>query len=119
MKGFRWGRLQADVQCSLRRGAWYRVTRVAGFDALVDVNRQPQPVPSYLLQIVTTPPRQWTVVPKPSSGARRAPPGTHYAVCPSCRERSALPGRGRPRALACTRCHGEFEIAWNEGYLAV
>jgi len=119
MSGFRWARLQVDGGCSLRRGAWYRVTRVAGLEAVVDVNRQPHAVPSYLLQIVATPPRCWTVVARPRTAPRAAAAlGPRYVVCPSCRERSPLPAQGRPRTLACSRCRGDFEIAWNEGYLA-
>ena len=119
MPGFRWARLQADVPCSLRRGAWYRVTKVAGLQAVVDVNRQPQSIPSYLLQIVSTPPRRWTVV-RPSGATRQgAAPEPGYGVCPSCRERTPLPPRGQPRTLACGRCRGMFEVAWNEGYLAM
>jgi len=119
MGSFRWARLQADVNCALRRGAWYRVTQLAGLEAIVDVNRQPQSVPSYLLQIVSTPPRHWTIVPRPSGAARRAASlGARYVVCPSCRERTPLPMRGQPRELGCARCRGVFEIAWNERYLA-
>jgi len=119
MAGFRWARLQTDVRCALRRGAWYRVTQVAGLQAVVDVNRQPHAVPSYILQIVTTPPRCWTVVDRPPRVPRAAATlGPRYAVCPSCRERAPLPTRGRPRTLACGRCRGDFEIAWNEDYLA-
>ena len=68
------------------------------------------------VQIVTQPPRRWSVVPRPKR-ARELPPewGAHYAVCPSCRERAAL--LGRPRRLECVRCHGEFDVAWDEGYL--
>ena len=90
-----WGRLQVDVNCALRRGAWYRVTRLAPLVAVLDVNRQFLPVPNYLVQVVSQPPRRWSVVPRP--------------------ERAAL--RGRPRHLTCARCRGEFEVAWDEEYL--
>jgi len=114
----KWGRLQADVDCSLRRGAWYRVTDVGTLEATVDVGRKPQAVPMYLLQIITVPPRRWTVVLRPAGAIRMPREWKHYAVCPSCRERAALPARGQPRSLSCGRCRGEFEIAWSEGYLA-
>jgi len=111
-----WGRLSVNVNCALRRGAWYRVARLRSLEAILDVNRKPLVVPHYLVQIVTQPPRRWSVVPRPKR-ARELPEewGPHYAVCPSCRERAAL--RGRPRRLECTRCHGEFDVAWDEGYL--
>ena len=105
-----------DVNCALRRGAWYRVARLAPLVAVLDVNRKPLPVPHYLLQVVSRPPTRWSVVPRPER-ARQLPRdwGPQYAVCPSCRERAAL--RGRPRHLTCHRCRGEFEVAWEEEYL--
>lgn len=119
MAGIQWARLQADINCSLRRGAWYRVRQVGRLEAIIEVNRQPQAVPSFLLQIVSTPPRRWTVVPRPREAARFASAlGPHYAVCPSCRERTALRNGSKPRVLTCDRCRGDFEVAWNEGYLA-
>ena len=118
MAGIQWGRLQADVDCALRRGAWYRVTALGGLEAIVDVGRKPQSVPSFLLQIVSAPPRRWTVVPRPAGAVHMPQEWTRYAVCPSCRERAALPARGRPRSLTCDRCRGAFEIDWSEGYLA-
>lgn len=112
----KWGRLQVDVTCALRRGAWYRVARLAALEAVLDVNRQPLKIPHYLIQIVSTPPTRWSVVPRPEeAGELPAAWGSHYAVCPSCRERAAL--RGRPRRLECNRCHGNFEVAWDEEYL--
>ncbi|HUL49471.1 MAG TPA: hypothetical protein VLT79_05575 [Gemmatimonadales bacterium] len=119
MPGFKWARLQADVNCALRRGAWYRVRHVTGLEAIVEVNRLPQAVPSFLLQIVSTPPKRWTVVPRPREASRFAGAlGARYAVCPSCRERTALkPSSRPPRALTCDRCRGEYEIDWTEGYL--
>jgi len=32
-----WARLQADVNCKLRRGAWYRLIKAQGLAAVVDV----------------------------------------------------------------------------------
>ena len=114
--GMKWGRLVVNVNCALRRGAWYRVARIRSLEAILDVNRKPLVVPHYLVQIVTQPPRRWSVVPRPKR-ARELPEewGPHYGVCPSCRERCALPGH--PRRLECVRCHGEFDVAWDEGYL--
>jgi len=118
MAGFRWGRLSADIDCSLRRGAWYRITAVGDLEAVVDIGRKPQAVPNYLLQIVTAPPRRWTVVPRPAGAIRMPVEWTRYAVCPSCRERAALPARGQPKSLTCDRCRGAFDIEWGEDYLA-
>jgi hypothetical protein len=111
--------LQADVNCSLRRGAWYRVRQVNDLEAILEVNRGMQRVPSFLLQVVSTPPRRWTVVRRPKGATRLAALlGPRYVVCPSCRERTPLRTTAEPRMLDCDRCRGEFEVAWNEGYLA-
>jgi hypothetical protein len=117
MSEMHWGRLQMDVNCQLRRGAWYRVTERASLKAILDVNRQLLAVPHFLIEVISAPPRRWTVVPRPRN-ARVLPKdwGANYAVCPSCRERAAL--RGRPRQMECRRCRGRFEIAWDEAYLA-
>ena len=112
----RWGRLQIDVNCALRRGAWYRVAQLAPMVAVLDVNRRPLKVPNYLVQVVSSPPNRWSVVPRPTRAGELPPDwGPLYGVCPSCRERAAL--RGRPRRLECMRCRGEFEVAWDEEYL--
>jgi hypothetical protein len=118
MTGIQWGRLQADVDCALRRGAWYRVMAIGGLEVTVEVGDRLQSVPRSLLQIVSAPPRRWTVVPRPAGAVGMPQEWTRYAVCPSCRERRALPERGRPRSLTCGRCRGAFEIDWSEGYLA-
>jgi len=112
-----WGRLQVDVNCALRRGAWYRVAGLAALEAILDVNRRPLKVPHYLVEVVSRPPTRWSVVPRPE-GAGELPSewGPHYGECPSCRERAAL--HGRPRRLTCNRCRGEFDVAWDEEYLA-
>jgi|SRR5213593_2421181 len=116
MQGMQWGRLQVDVNCQLRRGAWYRVTQNSPLKAILDVNHRPLAVPHFLLEVITQPPRRWTVVQRPPD-ARELPEewGAVYAVCPSCRERAAL--RGRPRQLDCGRCRGAFDVAWDEAYL--
>ena len=91
MAPHQWARLQSDVNVKLRRGAWYRILRLGAQDAVVEVNRQPVPVSRQLLQIVTTPPVRWTVVPAPRRTTRFPPTwGERYAVCPSCRDRAPL-----------------------------
>lgn len=112
-----YARLDTDVNCQLRRGAWYRVLRLAPMEAVLDVARREVAVPRSYLQIRPNPPEQWTVVPLPS-GALRVPPswGHRYGVCPNCRARSPL--AGRPPKLRCGRCNGLFDVAWEEAYLA-
>src|SRR6185312_730127 len=51
-----WARLQSDVNCRLRRGAWYRVADLTSADAMLDVNREQVPVPRTSLKIVSSPP---------------------------------------------------------------
>ena len=117
MPGLRWGRLQLDVDCELRRGAWYRIVGLQGLDAVVDLNHKPLPVPRYVLEVVSTPPKRWTVVSAPKQ-TRRVPKEhvPYYAVCPSCRERS--PVKRDARNLRCDRCRGQFDVAWDEAYLS-
>src|SRR5881396_2446320 len=100
-----WARLQADVNCNLRRGAWYRLIKAQGLAAVVRA----------FLQMSSSPPRKWTVVPRPRSMPRSIEMGEHYAVCPSCRDR--VPLRGRPRSMMCGRCSVEFAVDWEEQYL--
>ena len=108
-----WARLQADLNIRLRRGAWYRIKQLGPLQAVVEVRGQSLQVPSAFLQVRETPPRQWTVVPRPSDAVRLPSSwGDRYAVCPSCRERQPI--AGRPRRMMCTRCSGEFAVAWTE-----
>src|SRR5216117_1605051 len=71
MSGMQWGRLQVDVNCQLRRGAWYRVKQLASLNAVLDVNRQLLAVPHYLIEVVSAPPRRWSVVPRPQNARVR------------------------------------------------
>ncbi len=96
MTGIQWARLSADVDCSLRRGAWYRVTAVGGLQSTVEVGRKPQSVPSYLLQIVTAPPRRWTVVPRPDSAVRMP---REWGSSTPCAPAAASAPRSPPRVV--------------------
>jgi len=111
-----YARLDTDVNCELRRGAWYRVLRLAQLEAVLDVARREVSVPREYLQIRPTPPQRWTVVPRPRD-AQRVPEswGGRYGVCPNCRARSPLVGR--PPKLRCDRCNGLYDVAWEEAYL--
>jgi DNA-directed RNA polymerase subunit RPC12/RpoP len=111
-----WVRLQADVDCKLRRGAWYRLIKSQGLAAVVDVKGTPVPVIRAFIQLSNTPPRKWTVVPRPKNVPRYVEMGERYAVCPACRDRVSL--RGRPSRMLCGRCGVEFAVDWEEHYLA-
>ncbi len=113
----RWARLQTDWNFwNLRRGAWYRLLKLEHLEAVVDVNRKPVTVLRAFVEISASPPRRWTVVPRPRDARALPPDVPHYAVCPSCRDRVTLDGR--PRRMQCQRCRADFEVAWDEQYLA-
>ncbi len=108
-----WGRVRIDADCPLRRGAWYRVTRLTSNEAVVDVNHKVMSVPRSSLQIQSRPYQHWTVVPRPRNAGRLpASWGARYVVCPNCCERAPL---GKPAAsMRCLRCNGVFEIGWGD-----
>lgn len=110
-----WARLQADLNCNLRRGAWYRLIKAEGLAALVDVKGKSVPVVRAFLQMSNTPPRKWTVVSRPQNVPRSVQIGERYAVCPSCRDR--VPLRGRPGRMPCGHCRVDFAVDWDEHYL--
>jgi hypothetical protein len=112
-----YARLREDVNLRLRRGAWYRVLKVEGLKAILEVNGRKVLVAAPLLEIVKRPPPRWTVVKQDPGNARKAPPALaeRYGVCPSCGERAAL--HKRVRRLRCDYCKYEFDVAWDETYL--
>jgi hypothetical protein len=114
MAGMRWARLRMDLKLPMRRGAWYRIQELGTLETIVEVNNAPLPVPSPYLQIVDTPPREWTVVPRPPGVLRIPEKWTRYFVCPSCQERVLV--ERRPSVMQCPRCNGTFDVAWDEPY---
>lgn len=117
MATFQWARLKANLKCALRKGAWYRILKLTGADAVLDVKGKPVTVPRGSVQLSPEPSLRWTVVPSPKDAPRFPTAwGSNYAVCPNCRDRAQL--EGHPDGLRCHRCNGFFEVAWNEPYLA-
>jgi hypothetical protein len=114
MAVMRWARLRMDLKLPMRRGAWYRIHELGSLETVVEVNSAQLPVPSPFLEIVETPPRRWTVVPRPDGFVRVPGSWTRYLVCPSCRERVLV--ERRPSAIQCPRCNGTFDVAWSEPY---
>lgn len=112
-----WARLKADINCQLRRGAWYPIVRLAPADAVLDVKGRQVSIARSMLQLASAPPQHWTVVPSPRSYSPRYPAswGARYAVCPNCRDRAQL--TGQPAQMRCHRCNGLFDVAWDEAYL--
>ena len=117
MTDVRWARLETDVNCRLRRGAWYRVAGLSSSEATLDVNRQRVPVPRTSVRIIAAPPQYWTVVPRPRD-ARGLPAlwGDKYVVCPGCRNRAQL--KGAPQSMRCARCERTFRVAWEEWFVS-
>jgi len=98
----KWARLRADLNLRLRRGAWYRITRLDPLQAVVEVRGgRSLEVPAAFLQVIDSPPRQWSIVPRPSDAVRvPAHWGDRYAVCP---ELQGTPARPRPTAPLVVR----------------
>lgn len=112
-----WARLKEDVPCDLRRGAWYKVMKLAAVQAVVDVKGKQVAIPRTAVELTPAPPLRWSVVPSPKAAPRYPPSwGRQYAVCPNCRDRAQLVGT--PTTLRCTRCNGLFDVAWDEPYLS-
>ena len=112
----RWARLRVDVNCGLRRGAWYPVVRFVKDRAVLDVTDDRVPVARGLLQTTFTQPLQWSIVPLPDDAVNVPPEwGGRYLVCPACRARAPL--SGHPMDVPCPHCGGVFRVAWDEHYL--
>ena len=111
-----WARLRVDVNCALRRGAWYCVLRLTRDKVVLDVTNEQVPVQRRLLKTVFAQPSRWTVVPRPSDAIHLPTHwGTRYVVCPACQGRAPI--RSYPLELACPHCHQIFAVAWDEHYL--
>src|SRR5882672_2316830 len=106
MRVAQWARLQTPAQCGLRWGAWYPVMGLTPREAELWVRGSAMAVARSLLELRSTPPREWAV-------ARTARSPDPYLVCPSCRHRVQVPD-GRVGTLRCPRCNELFTIAWDD-----
>lgn len=116
MRKHQWARLSQDVDCGLRRGAWYRATRLSQSEVVLEVNGRHQSVPLDHMELTTDRPSRWTVV--ANAGNSHLIPrywAKGYAVCPHCTYRQLLVGQ--PESMRCDECDGLFEIAWDQPYL--
>ena len=113
-----WARVKGDVNCGLRRGAWYRLVSATATEGLIEVRMGPPTttpkrvsVPRTSLEFAADPPSAWSVVARPPD-ARALPAawGDQYAVCPNCRTRA--PVTENDRSLRCQKCNGLFNVAW-------
>lgn len=107
MRVAQWARLHTPARCGLRWGAWYPVMGLTPREAQLWVRGRAMGVARSLLELRSTPPREWTV-------ARTKGAADPYLVCPSCRHRAHLPD-GRVATLRCPRCNELFAIAWDDG----
>ncbi len=117
MSPAQWARLSEDVDCGLRRGAWYPALKQEKESVLIEVGGRRRSFSRGIFEIVASAPSRWTIV--SHAGNENLIPARWnegYAVCPCCRTRQLL--LGHPAAMQCERCEDRFEIAWNEGYLA-
>ena len=106
MRVAQWARLQTPARCGLRWGAWYPVMGLTPREAQLWVRGRALVVARSLLELRSTPPREWTVARTPTAS-------DPYLVCPSCRHRAHLPD-GRVATLRCPRCNELFTIAWDD-----
>jgi hypothetical protein len=112
-----WGRLQIDVDCALRRGAWYRVISLTPAEVVLNVSGQAVTVERRLIEIRAARPRRWTVVRQPPTAAALGRVfRDQYGVCPRCHNRCPLP-RPDVTEMRCPRCETSAEVAWDERYL--
>src|SRR5690349_12767435 len=107
-----WARVKPDLNYRLRRGAWYRVLRSNLTDAVVQVDRRDITVPLGALQIQSTRPDHWTVVPLPRDAIDIPFSwGSRYGVCPGCTTRAPL--LEHVPSLRCEACGEEFSVGWS------
>lgn len=108
-----WARVRGDVNCTVRRGAWYEVLRLTADEAILDVDTRPFRVARSSLQVVPRRPQRWSVVARPSDAVNMPLSwGSRYGVCPGCRHRAPL--KTHPTELRCGRCGGVFSVAWDD-----
>lgn len=109
----RWARVKGDVNCRVRRGAWYEVAQLTPDVAVLRCGQQSVSVPRDLLHIALVRPRRWSVVRRPYDAVDvpRAW-GARYGVCPACTNR--MPLDYDQMEAHCDRCGAAGSIAWRE-----
>lgn len=96
----RWARLAVDIRTPLRRGGWYRVLSAGPEEAVLAVRGTSVIVPRPAVEILSSFPRLWSVVPREWGGP--------YLVCPDCATRLRVPVRSELRV--CPGCRGVFPV---------
>lgn len=108
-----WARLRTDADYPLRLGAWYSVRKLGPQEVVLDVVGERVGIPRSYLEIMSAPPRRWSVVSR-LKHLMRFPGVQAYGVCPNCRERVPFPGE--PLVLRCTRCNEIFDVSWEDAF---
>jgi hypothetical protein len=110
----RWARVRGDVNCRVRRGAWYQVAQLTTDVVVLRAGDRSVSVPRELMQIALVRPRSWSVVRRPYDAVDVPRQwGSRYGVCPGCQHRMPL---DHDQAEAhCERCGASGAIAWREG----
>ena len=109
----RWARIKGDVNCRVRRGAWYQVAQLTPEVAVLRAGDYSVSVPRELLHIALVRPRRWTVVRRPYDAVELPRSwGSRYTVCPNCQQRAQL-DYDQVEAR-CERCHVTGPIEWRE-----
>ena len=104
-----WARVLGDVNVSVRRGAWYEVSRLTPEAAILYVNHRSLSVPRTAVEIAVTRPPRWSVVERPYDAVDLPISwGSRYAVCPACHTRAPIDER--PEEMQCPRCGGVFQL---------
>jgi hypothetical protein len=113
MEAPRWARVRGDVNCRIRRGAWYQVVQLTPDVAVLRVGDRSLSVPREMLRIVLVRPRAWSVVRRPFDAVDLPRSwGSQYAVCPACQHR--VPIEHHQTELCCETCGMTGGIAWRE-----
>lgn len=109
----RWAQVKGDVNCRVRRGAWYQVVQLTPEVAVLRSGERSVSVPRDLLKIALVRPRTWSVVRRPYD-AVDVPRnwGSRYGVCPACGHR--MPLDLDQIAARCDRCGATGAIAWHD-----
>ena len=111
-----WVRLCEDVDCGLRRGAWYEAISVGQTEVVLWLEARKKSFPRQLFETSDSGPTHWTVVSHAGNSTQIPARWTKgYAVCPSCSWRQLL--YGQPRTMLCEGCYQEFTVDWDEPYL--
>jgi len=108
-----WARVRGDINCRLRRGAWYKVLALTPAEAVLQVHGAPRSIERSLLRIEQARPHVWSVVPRPADAVKLPPAswGVKYGVCPACQSRASLESLAAEQQ--CPHCRGLFPIDWD------